>query len=171
MRRFAERRCGDVLRRLRNPIPRAGRLRARGLLGGPPFGTPLGSAFGTPFFGRLLRGSLPIVQFFIRRLFTTLPEGVNLVAEHLSSLDLTADDNRFLLGEKARLGAAFHGVSKAEVGAVTSLGILCAGASRFAASNEAHGDRTPPRGDGIVQGEGDGRVGVRHKSILRHYMP
>lgn len=104
--------------------------------------------------GRLWRGRLQVVQFFIRRLLATFPEAVDFMAELLSALDLTADDDGFLRGEKAGLSAAFHRVGKAKVGAVPSLGIARAGASRLAAFDEAlrgrnHGARgrdCPKRG-------------------------
>ena len=172
MLRSEERCCGDALQRIRNRADlRADRLGTSGLPGRPRFGTPFGSAFGAPFFGRLLRGRLKIVQLFIRGLLATLPEGVDFVTELLPSLDLTANDNRLLIGEKARLSAAFHRVGKAKVWAVTGLGVMRAGASRFAAFNEALGDGTTPRGDGIVPREGGDRVGVGHKSILRQTLP
>ena len=79
--------------------------------------------------GGLWRGHLKIVQFLIRRLLATLPESVDLVAKLLSTLYLTADNDRFLLGEKTRLSAAFHRVSEAKVWAVASFGIVGAGAS------------------------------------------
>ena len=74
----------------------------------------------------------------------------------LSALDLTADDGCFLCGEKARLSASFYSVGEAIVGAVTGLGIVRAGARRLAAFDEALGNGTSPRGDGIVQRVGDG---------------
>lgn len=99
------------------------------------------------------------------------PVGVDLASEPLSAFDLPAYDSGFGLGEEARLRLAFHRVGETEVGAVAGRGVLRAGASRFAAFDEALRDGTAAQGNRFSERKKDGRGGVGHGTILRHYMP
>ncbi len=127
--------------------------------------------FGAPFFGSLLRGRLNLAQLLIGCPLAAFPEGIDLASELLSAFDLMARDSGLVGREEARLSLAFHRVGEAEVGAVAGLRILRAGASRFAAFDEALRNGTTAQGDRFSERKRDGRGGVRHGTILRHCMP
>src|SRR5437867_8520871 len=82
--------------------------------------------------------------------------GIDLASKALAAFDLMARDSGLVGREKARLSLAFHRVGQAEIGAVAGLSILRAGASRFAAFNEALRDGTPAQGDRFSQRKRDG---------------
>ena len=94
------------------------------------------------------------------------PVGIDLASKALAAFDLMARDSGLVGREKARLSLAFHRVGQAEIGAVAGPSILRAGASRFAAFNEALRDGTPAQGDRFGQRKRDGGGGVRQGNYL-----
>ena len=109
-------------------------------------------------------------------MLTAFPIGVQSAAKLVSGLNLLPRDAGLFCRQETRVGLALDRAGEAELGAMTSLGVMRTGAARFAALDGAFGQGAAAHGFGFSQfggelAEASGRWGVVHVSIKRLYTP
>lgn len=132
-------------------------------------------ALEAPLFG-LLGGPLGEHSNLLSARLTAFPMPLQHGSKLLSGLDLLADEVGLFWIQEARMGLVLYGAGKAEVRAMTSIGVFTTGTPGLAALDHAFGQRASAHGLCFNQFGGElavtgGRRLIVHISVLQLWMP